>query len=402
MANWYCQNSSSNINDANNWKSSDGGTTLTWPPSSGDNLYANGKTSITINVDFNIGTGKLTTEAGSGTAGGGFSVTSTRTITAYVNVGTTTCVDIGTSGDLTLNGNITGGGSSSTNGINLSATSSKITVNGTITGGTDSTAYGVKNSAATSAGGGSLTFNGNITGGTYGTGVYTASLCSAPITVGNNAVVSGGSTSGTAYGMYIYNGPTVTINSGCSIIGSASVGIYAFISTITMTINGTITGGSLSRFAYGLYCVSSITVTANGTITGGSTQGAIGLQANASANVTINACLVDTQYAGAIVCDNVKISLSSSQYWTVYNGTSSVNLYPVNATIWPDTKYVYSGINRGDGTNGILHASNIANAKGSGSNLTASILKKDEVVDDVTGTYTSGAMAGTFKSIIRG
>lgn len=58
----------------------------------------------------------------------------------------------------------------------------------------------------------------------------------------------------------------------------------------------------------------------------------------------------------------------------------------VNFTL-PDAKYVYGGVDRGDGTTGTLNASTIAAAKGSGSNLSAGILKDGEVVDDVTGTY---------------
>jgi len=61
-----------------------------------------------------------------------------------------------------------------------------------------------------------------------------------------------------------------------------------------------------------------------------------------------------------------------------------------------DAKYVYSSQTQVDGTVGTLNASTIADAKGSGSNLSAGILKKDEVVDDVTGTYegTGGSGGG--------
>jgi hypothetical protein len=57
---------------------------------------------------------------------------------------------------------------------------------------------------------------------------------------------------------------------------------------------------------------------------------------------------------------------------------------------WPDAKYVFYGVDRGDGTTGTLHASTISAAAGSGSNLSAGILKNGEVVDDVTGTYSPG------------
>lgn len=55
---------------------------------------------------------------------------------------------------------------------------------------------------------------------------------------------------------------------------------------------------------------------------------------------------------------------------------------------------VYSGVDRGDGVLGTLHASNIATAAGAGVNLSAGILKSGSVVDDVTGTYTGGGGGG--------
>lgn len=58
----------------------------------------------------------------------------------------------------------------------------------------------------------------------------------------------------------------------------------------------------------------------------------------------------------------------------------------------PDSKYIYNGVNRGDGVAGTLNASNIAEAAGSGSNLSSGVLQKDTVVDDVTGTMKGGTM----------
>ncbi len=55
---------------------------------------------------------------------------------------------------------------------------------------------------------------------------------------------------------------------------------------------------------------------------------------------------------------------------------------------FPPASKVYAGTDRGDGTLGTLHASNIATAAGSGVNLTPSILLTGNVVDDVTGTHT--------------
>lgn len=64
----------------------------------------------------------------------------------------------------------------------------------------------------------------------------------------------------------------------------------------------------------------------------------------------------------------------------------------------PDAKYLYNGqtvtSNGSALVTGTLNASNISAAKGSGSNLSAGILKKDEVVDDVTGTLEAGSGGG--------
>ena len=64
----------------------------------------------------------------------------------------------------------------------------------------------------------------------------------------------------------------------------------------------------------------------------------------------------------------------------------------------PDAKYIYNGqtvtSNGSALVTGTLNASNISAAKGSGSNLSAGILKKDDVVDDVTGTLEAGSGGG--------
>ncbi len=79
---------------------------------------------------------------------------------------------------------------------------------------------------------------------------------------------------------------------------------------------------------------------------------------------------------------------------TVTNADAENTIYldylTADNVTWPDAKYVYHGVDRGDGTTGTLHASTISEAAGAGSNLSAGILKDGEVVDDVTGTYAGG------------
>jgi len=64
---------------------------------------------------------------------------------------------------------------------------------------------------------------------------------------------------------------------------------------------------------------------------------------------------------------------------------------PASTPSYPAASRVYSGVDRGDGVLGTLHASNIATAAGSGSNLSAGVLQSGVVVDDVTGTYAPAA-----------
>ena len=90
MATWFAQNSSVNIDSVNQWNSAanGSGSWLTWASlGASDVLVANGKTSITINV--NVTCGELTTIANGGTAGGGFIWPGGVNITANLKPGTT-------------------------------------------------------------------------------------------------------------------------------------------------------------------------------------------------------------------------------------------------------------------------------------------------------------------------
>ena len=68
-------------------------------------------------------------------------------------------------------------------------------------------------------------------------------------------------------------------------------------------------------------------------------------------------------------------------------GTNFGALGVVGSLVLPNVKYVYNGVDRGDGTTGTLRASNLHSGAGApGVNLTADILQHAVVVDDVTGT----------------
>lgn len=193
MATWFAQNSSVNINSVNQWNSAanGSGSWLTWAsldPS--DILVANGKTSITINV--NTTCARLTTAATGGTAGGGFILSSGITLTAAVEGGSTTCVTL-SSGSATIVGNIT---TSVFAGAVVVSSTGTLTVTGNVTGGSGN-AIGITNSST-----GTVNITGNVTGGssTNTFGVSNASTGTVNVTgtvTGGTSWLSSGITNGT-------------------------------------------------------------------------------------------------------------------------------------------------------------------------------------------------------------
>lgn len=126
-------------------------------------------------------------------------------------------------------------------------------------------------------------------------------------------------------------------------------------------------------------------------------------------------------YSGTIVNGKVVGSTftdvdasGSAQVIPNYNGgtltrtTNITNYTAADLAIngFPAASKVYAGTDRGDGTLGTLHASNISTAAGGGSNLSAGILLSGYTVDDVIGSASgggsSGGMGGIFGSILKG
>jgi len=235
MATWFAQASSVNIDSASLWNSvaGGGGTVLTWPPASGDNLVANGNTAIALNVDFNIGTGILTTGTTlGGTAGGNFTLTTARTITAGILAGTTECVSKSGTNPWTWNGTVIGG-TASVVGLGIVGTST-FTFTGTASGGSGTGAHGINVSSGTinmtgnayggsstgvgirhSGGGVTLTMTGNSSGSATGAGVQTT---------GGTFVLNGNAVAGAGInGVGVVNGQaTVFILNNGNIINSTS------------------------------------------------------------------------------------------------------------------------------------------------------------------------------------
>ena len=242
-------------------------------------LCANNKSSITINVDINIGTGRLSTATEGGTAGGGFTCAptgnTTRTITANILAGATPCLvcshAIGTTpfNIVAINGKCTGGSTATpaaANGVNNTSTG-KITVTvssgNALEGGTGSglTICGLTNSSS-----GPVEITGDIIGGSsssgYAYGLYQSGSGTTTVT-GN---ITGGSTA-FSYGVRVSGNGNITF-SGTQISGgsadSATGAILGGTGYGTLTYT-TITGGTSAATANGL----GITSTGAWTISGG-------------------------------------------------------------------------------------------------------------------------------------
>ena len=258
-------------------------TSVWWTTSGGSSLInGTGNLLSTDTADLNAHTLTLDTNItvaqiqNTGT-GGVCNVSTTRTITANIFAGTTSCIVWSGAGGttLTVTGNITGGGANGV-GINTS-TAGAINVTGNLQGGSSSS--GIGSHAITSSGAATITINGTVIGGTSGSGGDAISNTSTGslIIVGN---VTGGA-----------SGTTSGINSS---------------STATVSVTGSITGGGANG-AVGVICAGALTVNT------GPVTGAIGvaLSLSGSGTHTINC--------------NVGASTSTGSC-IVYTGTGAVNI----------------------------------------------------------------------------
>ncbi len=200
---------------------------LTWDTQvAGDKFYANGCTAIAVDVDPQ-GTGgskgkvTLTTAAGIGRAGGGFTLaTATGPATTLMDItaGTTICLAVsGSSGAWANTGNVLGGSAATCHGVNDTHTAITVYNNGTITGGSFSSARGWSWNGAN----GSISQTGNVTGAT-GDGLYLSSNGSATVAgdcIGNDTGTSSGC-NGTGAGTITVTGNIVHGTRGSATAGS--------------------------------------------------------------------------------------------------------------------------------------------------------------------------------------
>ena len=176
-----------NWSSAANWN---GGT----KPVAGDYVYADGKT---VTIDENVTVANLfTTTRSGGTAGGGFSVSSSVTINANVTAGSSICVTFsGTTGTtLTINGQISGSQTSGNcSGVSVTSTGALVVTsagNFPLGGGNTNGSHGIDNLSS-----GTVTVTGNPLGGTSGNsrcyGIRNASTGTVYVTGNPRGNVSG-------------------------------------------------------------------------------------------------------------------------------------------------------------------------------------------------------------------
>jgi hypothetical protein len=267
MATWFAQNSSVNIDSVNQWNSAanGSGSWLTWAsldPS--DILVANGKTSITINVNTTCAT--LTTAATGGTAGGGFILADGVTLTASLLTGTTNVVTFSANAPAVANviGNHSATGSQFRRCI-LHSGSGTLNITGNLVGGifnemiaVEVTGSGIINITgnlssfigASDPGGHAVRLTGsgtvNITGNVTSTGSITAAVSKT----GTGTIVVTGNVTGSAAGS-VGCGILSTTTSAIKVIGilTADTAAPAVSSTGTVFVYGNQVAASNGRLA---------------------------------------------------------------------------------------------------------------------------------------------------------
>lgn len=289
-----------NWSNAANWN---GGT----KPVPGDDVYADGRT-VTVDEDFDVATIRNTQRSG-GTANGSFAFSGTRNCTCNVITGAANCVSF--TGNLTINGNVTGGTSIPSAAIYATNSGTFLTINGNLTGGTGSLS-GTNNCSAlwialSSGAPCTVTINGNIVGGggSGGYGVYCQSTAGAYANITITGTVEGGmAASGIRFdkGIMVINGNVSGKNSNYAI---------QFQSSFTsLTINGNLSGGTTSG-SVGLYSntTNSGTVTVNGNIVAGSGSSAFGLQYATSGLNCPTTCIQAIASTAANAISNSSVSV---------------------------------------------------------------------------------------------
>ena len=258
--------------NAANWN---GGTL----PIAGDDVRANGFT-VTIDVDINvlqISTNALAPAA----AGGGFTVSTNRNITANIIFGTTACLTCSVGVTVTIVGDITGP-QSGVGGAAVSFTNagSVLNITGVVYGASNNSGFAVLSS-------GTVNFVGNVFGGAVGAGASGISIGSGGNLVFTGNITAGGGTTSAVS----LNGLTSTLNG--TINGGTSTSAGVRTASGTHIINSDCYGGSSSSSH--ACVISTSTATFNGNIFGSTSSTSFGLQVlDTASNVTISTMTFST------------------------------------------------------------------------------------------------------------
>ena len=280
-----------NWSNAANWN---GGTL----PIAGDDVRANGFT-VTIDVDINVQ--QISTVASvPAVAGGTFSVTTDRNITANINAGSSSCLTSTSGIIVTVIGNINAGNNNVIHGISFTNVGSVLNVTGNVVAGSSvNVQYGINSS-------GTVNFIGNATGSAIGFGSSAININVGGI-LNFTGTITGGNAGNTSYGVQTagngtYNGTIIGGSGGVSSAIRISAGVHTINSNVTgggganchgiitvggtLTVNGNLTGGVAGSFGAQL---TTTTATFNGDIIGSSSSTAAGLSVtDAASTVTIS------------------------------------------------------------------------------------------------------------------
>lgn len=280
-----------NWSNAANWN---GGTL----PIASDDVRANGFT-VTIDVDINVQ--QISTVASApAVAGGTFSVTTDRNITANINAGSSSCLTSTSGIIVTVIGNINAGNNNVIHGISFTNAGSVLNVTGNVVAGSSvNVQYGINSS-------GTVNFIGNATGSATGFGSSAININVGGI-LNFTGTITGGNAGNTSYGVQTagngtYNGTIIGGSGGVSSAIRITAGVHTINSNVTgggsanchgiimvggtLTVNGNVTGGVASSFGAQL---TTTTATFNGDIIGSASSIAAGLYVtDAASTVTIS------------------------------------------------------------------------------------------------------------------
>jgi len=310
-----------------NWN---GGTV----PVAGDDVRANGFT-VTIDVDINvlqISTNALAPAA----AGGGFTVSTNRNITANIIFGTTTCLTCSVGVTVTIVGDITGpqsgiGGAA----VNFTNAGSVLNITGVVYGASNNSGFAVLSS-------GTVNFVGNVFGGSIGAGAVGISIGSGGNLVFTGNITAGGGTTSAVS----LNGLTSTLNG--TINGGTSTSSGVRLNSGTHIINSDCYGGSSSSSH--ACVISTSTATFNGNIFGSTSSQSFGLYVNDTASNVVISQMTFSSTGGMPVFGFVKFK-NTSPTITVrkVNNTNQQLVDPLTTDI-PIASNVRDGITYASGS----------------------------------------------------